>query len=115
MVLIERLKVLPKQVLPDLPPDDLPAVPLDWLGPYSMLAAPSSQPIPTEVQVEAGTTTVRFDPEVDRTYQLESTSSLGPDAFWHSVGVTVTGTGAPQTVTGVPITERQTFFRVRAE
>lgn len=110
MALIEYLKVLP-----ELPPKDLPAVPLDWLGPYSMLAVPSSQPILTEVRSEAGTATVRFDTEVDRTYQLESTSSLGPDAFWRAVGGTVTGTGAPQTVTGLPITERQIFFRVRAE
>jgi len=110
MALIEYLKVLP-----ELPPNDLPAVPLDWLGPYSMLAVPSSQPLLTEVRVEAGTVTVRFDTEVDRTYQLESTPSLGPDAFWRPVGGTVTGTGAPQTVTGLPLTEHQTFFRVRAE
>lgn len=110
MALVEYLKVLP-----ELPPDDLPAVPLDWLGPYSMVAVPVSRPNLVEVLLESATATVRFDTETDRTYRLEATSSLGSDALWRSVGGSVTGTGRPETVTGLPITERQTFFRVRAE
>jgi hypothetical protein len=110
MALIEYLKVLN-----EMPPDNLPAVPLDWLGPYSMASVPRSQPTLTGVAIEAGTATVQFGTETDRTYRIESTSSLGPDAVWRTVGGSVTGTGRPETVSGLPITEQQTFFRVRAE
>ncbi|MFZ9856429.1 MAG: di-heme-cytochrome C peroxidase, partial [Limisphaerales bacterium] len=110
MAIIEYLKVLP-----EMPPDDLPAVPLDWLGPYSMVAVPRSDLILTEVSIESGTATVRFATEANRIYQLESTSSLGPEAIWSTLGEPRVGSGQPEAVTGVPITDRQAFFRVRVE
>lgn len=110
MAIVEYLKVLT-----ELPPDDLPGVPLDWLGPYSMVALPVSDQIPAEFLIESGTATVRFGTEADRTYRVESTSSLGPEAVWNTVGEPKVGSGTTETVTGLPITDRQAFFRVRAE
>jgi hypothetical protein len=110
MAIIEYLKVLP-----ELPPDNLPAVPLDWLGPYSMVAVPRSDLVLTEVSIESGTATVQFETEANRIYRLESTSSLGPEAIWSTLGEPRVGSGQPEAVTGVPITDRQAFFRVRVE
>jgi hypothetical protein len=80
-----------------------------------MVAVPRSDLVLTEVSIESGTATVRFETEANRIYRLESTSSLGPEAIWSTLGEPRVGSGQPEAVTGVPITDRQAFFRVRVE
>lgn len=67
------------------------------------------------VSLQDGTATVQFGTELNRTYRLEATSTLGPAAAWKPVGEPLVGTGRLETVAGLPAAEPETFFRLREE
>jgi len=69
----------------------------------------------TVVSIQDHSATVQFGTESNRTYRIESTSTLGSAAAWKPVGDPVVGTGRLETVAGLPATERETYFRVRVD
>jgi hypothetical protein len=69
----------------------------------------------TVMSIQDNTATVQFGTESNRTYRVESTSTLGSAAAWKPVGDPVVGTGRLETVAGLPATERETYFRVRVD